>query len=558
MSIYLKDIQSLSILNKAKVHSGNHLLAIKKVEWISVIEAPVESFVRQNEYVLTTGVSFSENVQSFQQFVEDIITSNAAALAIAFGPYVKEIPQSIIELAENHQLPLIELAWTTRFADIIKEVINLMQRHKHEYVERIELIRRALLDYILNGQSLSVVAQHVSDSIQSDVIIADKKGMIRGYNKKLNPMLEKAWQQSLNKSLLEDGLEQETENQFQWILYDRKYYALQLSIQLTGHVQGYVVIGDFSEEPLTPTEEKKWKMLLEHVTTAIAIYFLHEQAAKEAEWRLRDDFVWELSQGSIHSTDLLRSRAKSLNYQIHLPYICLILHVSNLKESYDLHPHLPISFDHWHHECIRHIEEEAERTAKSMAIKLLVTYQHKEFVLFIETSEHNVISHANTFINRLKKRIQMLYPYVLLTWGIANQFGYSCFNESYLEAKRAIDIGRKRRGEGTTSVYADTKVDRVLELLLLNKDLQEIAYSVLSSLLRYEQNRQIDLIHTFTTYHANHGNVSQTARQLNLHRQSLLYRLRKIETLTNCQLSNADDLFLLDLSIRLWLYGMEI
>ncbi|MFB4166322.1 helix-turn-helix domain-containing protein, partial [Alteribacillus sp. JSM 102045] len=41
----------------------------------------------------------------------------------------------------------------------------------------------------------------------------------------------------------------------------------------------------------------------------------------------------------------------------------------------------------------------------------------------------------------------------------------------------------------------------------------------------------------------NRGNVSQTARELNLHRQSLLYRLRKIETLTGCNLVNSDDTF---------------
>ncbi|TMZ33174.1 hypothetical protein EMG21_34470, partial [Klebsiella pneumoniae] len=33
---------------------------------------------------------------------------------------------------------------------------------------------------------------------------------------------------------------------------------------------------------------------------------------------------------------------------------------------------------------------------------------------------------------------------------------------------------------------------------------------------------------------------------------SLLYRLRKIESLTNRSLVNADDLFLLNLSVKLW------
>ena len=42
---------------------------------------------------------------------------------------------------------------------------------------------------------------------------------------------------------------------------------------------------------------------------------------------------------------------------------------------------------------------------------------------------------------------------------------------------------------------------------------------------------------------------------LNLHRQSLLYRLKKIESLTNLSLDNPDDVFLLNISIKVWQTG---
>lgn len=54
-------------------------------------------------------------------------------------------------------------------------------------------------------------------------------------------------------------------------------------------------------------------------------------------------------------------------------------------------------------------------------------------------------------------------------------------------------------------------------------------------------------------YNKYNSNVSQTSRALNLHRQSLLHRLRNIEQLTGLSLLDADDLFLLELSVRLWL-----
>lgn len=96
----------------------------------------------------------------------------------------------------------------------------------------------------------------------------------------------------------------------------------------------------------------------------------------------------------------------------------------------------------------------------------------------------------------------------------------------------------------------------MLLTLAQNKEMKEIIVSAIEPLIQYDQQRNMDLIGTFSTYNECHGNVSQTARLLNLHRQSLLYRLRKIETLTGLSLIDTDDLFLLDLSIKTWKLGL--
>jgi purine catabolism regulator len=46
--------------------------------------------------------------------------------------------------------------------------------------------------------------------------------------------------------------------------------------------------------------------------------------------------------------------------------------------------------------------------------------------------------------------------------------------------------------------------------------------------------------------------MSLTARKLNIHRQSLLYRLEKIEALTEMSLDDHQDLFLLEVSTRMY------
>jgi purine catabolism regulator len=552
----MKDIQTMDIFKNSVVRTAESKLESTYVNWVSVIETPVESFVRENELVLTTGVGCDQDPHLFYTFVEDVINAGASALAIAIGPFIPKIPSSVLNLANQHEFILVELDWSLRFSDILERVLEQIHENKKQYFEKIESIRKSLLDFILAGQSLDLVANHVAASINCEVLIADKRGMIRGKSQSLTDDLQEKWVAFMYSQLEEDGIYHSHENTFEWVKYSEGY-ALQLTIHSSGNIQGYIAVGGFDAEPLSEEEHKKWMMLLEHVTTAVAIHFLHEQAANEAEWRLRDDFVWELSRGAIHSTESLLSRAKSLGYQMNLPYICLVAKPERLRESYHSMPHVAITFDHWLHQCIRHLEEEAEHVAKSMALKSMVTYQQEELIIFLEVNHPKVVQQSKTYISKLVERYQFLYPTLSLTWGIAKQYGYSCFAASYQEAKRALEIGRKRTGLNTISIYADTTADRIIESLLKNNELTDIASSILESLLRYSEERQIDLLHTFTTYHENRGNVSQTARELNLHRQSLLYRLRKIEALTNCSLDDAEDLFILDLSTRLWLNGME-
>jgi len=59
-----------------------------------------------------------------------------------------------------------------------------------------------------------------------------------------------------------------------------------------------------------------------------------------------------------------------------------------------------------------------------------------------------------------------------------------------------------------------------------------MALQSIGKLFEQDEDRGAELFHTLTIYIRNHGNVSQAARALNLHRQSLLYRLKKIEMLT--------------------------
>lgn len=83
-------------------------------------------------------------------FVQEVIDSGASALAIALGRYVTEIPQEILQLAEAHDFPIIELPWRIRFSDITQTVLSKLNQWQQSIVDNSEELQKELLHLFLN------------------------------------------------------------------------------------------------------------------------------------------------------------------------------------------------------------------------------------------------------------------------------------------------------------------------------------------------------------------------------------------------------------------------
>ena len=75
---------------------------------------------------------------------------------------------------------------------------------------------------------------------------------------------------------------------------------------------------------------------------------------------------------------------------------------------------------------------------------------------------------------------------------------------------------------------------------------------IMAPLVEYDLSTNSALIKTLQCY-LECKNLSEAARLLHLHRQSLLYRINKIEELTGLSLKNADNFFLMEVCVRMYL-----
>jgi purine catabolism regulator len=109
---------------------------------------------------------------------------------------------------------------------------------------------------------------------------------------------------------------------------------------------------------------------------------------------------------------------------------------------------------------------------------------------------------------------------------------------SYREAEHALLIGAAVHGPSHTTSFEELGAYRLLYHLRDQPELDLFCEESIGALERYDRERGTALVETLGTLLQYQGNLSQTARALHLHRNGLLYRLARIETIAQCDLDD--------------------
>jgi sugar diacid utilization regulator len=130
-----------------------------------------------------------------------------------------------------------------------------------------------------------------------------------------------------------------------------------------------------------------------------------------------------------------------------------------------------------------------------------------------------------------------------LTEGIAG------VRRSYSEARVATDLGFSTHRPGRAIRFADVLLDQILRSTRHTDALLE---ETVRPLVDYDRRKSAELLPTLRAYVASNFSLTKAAAQLAVNPNTVVYRLRRIHTLTRRDPSAVDDLLLLTLGLRLF------
>ena len=121
---------------------------------------------------------------------------------------------------------------------------------------------------------------------------------------------------------------------------------------------------------------------------------------------------------------------------------------------------------------------------------------------------------------------------------------------SYDEALEASQVGALLGGRQGVLDFADLGVMHWLFHLSAERQAENRYVHVVSDLRDYDEQHRGDLLHTLETYLDSGNALAEASAVLNVHRNTLLYRLRRIEELTGLDLKNPTNRLNLHIALK--------
>ena len=123
--------------------------------------------------------------------------------------------------------------------------------------------------------------------------------------------------------------------------------------------------------------------------------------------------------------------------------------------------------------------------------------------------------------------------------------------QSFAQAGEALELIQALFNGDKVLAHGDLGLYHILHHLQDCDDLDEFHNQTLAPLVTYDAVHDAQLVHSLEAFFNHHGNISQTAEALHLHRNSLIYRLDRVKEITGMDLDDADDRFALQLALKL-------
>jgi GAF domain-containing protein len=142
---------------------------------------------------------------------------------------------------------------------------------------------------------------------------------------------------------------------------------------------------------------------------------------------------------------------------------------------------------------------------------------------------------------------------VRLSIGIGNQCqSISDYRRGFAEANEALQMGQNLNQDGGVTHFNDLGVYRYLYKIARMDDLRDMYQDQVARIANYDKRKGTDLLDTMETYLECAGNLTKTSNRLFVHRNTLIQRLERLQSLCDIDLQERSNWLTLQVAIKVF------
>jgi purine catabolism regulator len=283
--------------------------------------------------------------------------------------------------------------------------------------------------------------------------------------------------------------------------------------------------------------------IVQHAANVYALSMMRERMATEVARQLKDELFDGLLSGRTQGEQIARERAMRLGYNPDVVYRVLVIVAGSVLENEP--PELLA-------QRRRLLESLAELCARRSPGGFATLRDDELVVLMPDADDARELGRAAV------QQAAALVP----DWRVSVGIGGVCVSagaiaQSYAQAQRALDIASRfyPAAHGDVVVFDDLGLYRLLFHVSDASELRGFTEQVLGALIEYDQRHNADFVRTLAAFLEHNGNLQATARELNLHVNSVTYRIQRIQAISNLDLEASEDRLLAQVALKI-LHGV--
>ncbi|MBX3000238.1 MAG: helix-turn-helix domain-containing protein [Caldilineaceae bacterium] len=537
-SATLEDVYRLALPQGTEILFGADLLT-RPVSWACSLRPSPPAFPKLtgNELALVDMEDLRQldPRMRLDRVIQSLQQARVAALAV-----LGEVPKSAISAAEANQMPLFALSITDPLVQVERSVIRLIVDREGYIAARAADIQRELTQLELDGRGMDAIAARLHQFVQQPVIFLRDDGQVTA---------------QAGLADLADRLRERLLAGLPNILSLRSWAASQKT-QSLGEAVGVLKLGDerlpYTQSvvaPIVAGERVQGYCLLlraqssadaNNISTVEAMGALQGAGVAALEWsrqhavgaiqeQMRATFLDDLLASEIADEQAWIQRGKSLGYDLSAPHAAWLIEAENIPD--------------WPNPLFQFIH--AQRAA------IPTSRRSEGILLFWPLENPKSARQFKAVANDLIEALVNHTPKANVVIGIgrpATRPGE--WLRTLQQAQESWHMGKSWHTSPVT-YFGDLGLYQLLTALGGNPEAARFFRKTVRPLLDHDENRNAELVETLEAFFACHGNLSQTAARLHIHRNTLTYRLERISAITRLDLDDPDARFSLQLALKL-------